>query len=137
MADDNICGKCGTRVDLIADEFGDWRSVVPLIAGKRYHNDCVYDMVANYDRLHAENQRLRELLHQSRPWLQEDCDELEGEEDNGRADTYDVRMELETLLARIQQAIDARPPQEDRGVPILGEVRDGKVSWIGVDVPPG
>jgi len=62
MADDNICGKCGTRVDLIADEFGDWRSVVPLIAGKRYHNDCVYDMVANYDRLQAENQRLREEL---------------------------------------------------------------------------
>jgi len=72
----------------------------------------------------ADNQRLRELLGQSQPWLQEECDELEAEEDNRRADTYDLRMELETLLARIQQALD-RPAGEDglEGMSILRPIQ--------------
>jgi len=66
-----------------------------------------------YDRLRRENQQLGELLSQSQPWLQEECDELEAEEDNGGADTYDLRIELETLLERIQLALDTPAQQEE------------------------
>lgn len=63
-------------------------------------------MEEEIDKLIAENQRLRAELEALHP--QETDDGLEG-------------MSM------------LRPTQEDRGVPILGEVRDGKVSWLGVD----
>jgi len=37
---------------------------------------------------------------------------------------------------RLRAELEALRPQEDRGIPILGEVRDGKIEWLGVDMPP-